>query len=94
MPEASGKYGMKLRPSRRQAGSTSSRGSRSRRLYSFWTVTKERTSSSRAASAASSSCFAEKFEQPISRTFPSSTMRDIAVSVSPIGVASSGVWRR
>ena len=56
------------------AGSTSSRGSRSRRLYSFCTVTKGRTSSSRAASAASSSCFAEKFEQPISRTLPSSTM--------------------
>ena len=90
----SGKYGMKLIPNRRQAGSTSSRGSRWRRLYSFCTVTNGRIPSSRAASSASSSCFAEKFEQPISRTLPSSTIRDIAVSVSPIGVASSGVWSR
>ncbi len=93
-PDASGKYGMKLMPSFPQAGSTSSRASRARRLYSFCTVTNRRTPFSLAASSASSSCSAEKFEHPISRTFPSSTRRDIAVSVSAIGVASSGVWIR
>ena len=44
--------------------------------------------------AASLSCEALKFEQPISRTLPRSIRRFRAASVSAIGVCGSGLWSR
>ena len=82
---ASGKKGTKATPSESQAASTSLWALRSSRLYSFCTQAKPRRPAARAASWASASCAAEKFEQPISRTLPSATSWFIAASVSAIG---------
>ena len=90
-PFASGKYGMYANPSCSATGSASCSSARSNRFSSFCTLTK-RAAPSFTAAEASRSWAPEKFEQPISRTFPSRTRPSRAPSVSAIGVAGSGSW--
>ena len=80
---------MKAMSRRTHSGRTSVSGLRSRRLYSFCTLT-NRGAPGFSASWASLSWAAEKLEHPISRTLPSPTKSARASRVSPIGVAGSG----
>ncbi len=90
-PLASGKYGINATPTARAPGSARPR----RRARATSTCSApSRTARARSADAASASatCAAEKFEEPMNRTFPSSTSSLIAPSVSSIGVTPSGRW--